>query len=156
MLTPTTRFTDATFQTALTLSSQNNPFADENGNIQVRPGNRLPGVPRHLFKVGADYGITEKWVVGFSALVASGKFLTGDELNLNPTTGAYGVLNIHSNYQVIEHVQVFAQIENVVNSRYATFGTFSRWDPIRPSYRRQDRPIHGASAWLRRSVPLAG
>ena len=66
-------FTDATFQTALTLSSENNPFADENGNIQVRPGNRLPGVPRHLFKVGADYGITEKWVVGFSALVASGK-----------------------------------------------------------------------------------
>ncbi len=117
--------TDATFQTALTLSSQNNPFADENGNIQVRPGNRLPGVPRHLFKVGADYGITEKWVVGFSALVASGRFLTGDESNLNPTTGAYGVLNIHSNYQVIEHVQVFAQLENVVNSRYATFGTFS-------------------------------
>jgi iron complex outermembrane recepter protein len=109
----------------LTLSSQNNPFADENGNIQVRPGNRLPGVPRHLFKVGADYGITEKWVVGFSALVASGRFLTGDESNLNPTTGAYGVLNIHSNYQVIEHVQVFAQLENVVNSRYATFGTFS-------------------------------
>ena len=118
-------FTDATFQTALTLSSENNPLADENGNIQVRPGNRLPGVPRHLFKVGADYGITEKWVVGFSALIASGRFLTGDESNLNPTTSAYGVLNIHSNYQVIEQVQVFALIENVVNSRYATFGTFS-------------------------------
>ena len=67
-------FTDATFQTALTLSSENNPLADAAGNIQVRPGNRLPGVPRHLFKVGADYGITEKWVVGFSALVASGKY----------------------------------------------------------------------------------
>ena len=47
------------------------------------------------------------------------------------------MLNIHSNYQVIEHVQVFALLENVVNSRYATFGTFSP-DPIRPSYRRQD------------------
>ena len=53
-------FTDATFQTALTLSSENNPFADADGNIHVQPGNRLPGRPPHLFKVGADYGITDE------------------------------------------------------------------------------------------------
>ena len=55
-------FTDATFQTALTLNSENNPSPTRAGNIQVRPGNRLPGVPRNLFKVGADYGITDNWV----------------------------------------------------------------------------------------------
>jgi outer membrane receptor protein involved in Fe transport len=118
-------FTDATFQTALTLSSENNPLADAAGNIQVRPGNRLPGVPRNLFKIGADYGITDNWVVGFSALVASGKYLVGDESNLNQTTGAYGVLNIHSSYQITKNVQAFGLIENILNNRYATFGTFS-------------------------------
>jgi iron complex outermembrane receptor protein len=109
----------------LTLSSENNPLADAAGNIQVRPGNRLPGVPRNLFKIGADYGITDNWVVGFSALVASGKYLVGDESNLIQTTGAYGVLNIHSSYQITKNVQAFGLIENILNNRYATFGTFS-------------------------------
>ena len=35
------------------------------------------------------------------------------------------MLNVHSSYQITENVQVFALIENVVNNRYATFGTFS-------------------------------
>src|SRR5262249_29972760 len=101
-------FTDATFQTTFTLSSENNPMADTEGNILVRPGNRLPGVPRHLFKIGTDYRVTEDWIIGFSALIASGKYFFGDEANLNPTTGAYGVLNLHSSYQVTENLQVFA------------------------------------------------
>jgi iron complex outermembrane receptor protein len=118
-------FTDATFQSALTLSSENNPGADVNGNIQVRAGNRLPGVARHIFKLGADYGVTENWLVGFSLKVASGQYLFGDEANLNPTTSAYGVLNIHSSYQITSNIQVFALLENALNARYETFGTFS-------------------------------
>jgi iron complex outermembrane receptor protein len=118
-------FTDATFQSALTLSSENNPGADANGNIQVRVGNRLPGVARHIFKLGADYGVTENWLVGFSLKVASGQYLFGDAANLNPTTSAYGVLNIHSSYQITSNIQVFALLENALNARYETFGTFS-------------------------------
>jgi outer membrane receptor protein involved in Fe transport len=118
-------FTDATFQSPLTLSSEDNPFADAAGNIQVQPGNRIPGIPRNLFKVGADYGITDSWILGFSAIVASGKYLAGDESNLNPTTGAYGVVNIHSSYQITKNFQVFALMENAFNVRYSTFGTFS-------------------------------
>jgi len=118
-------FTDATFQTALTLSSENNPRADGNGNIQVRPGNRLPGVARHIFKLGFDYGITENWLVGISMKAASGQYLFGDESNLNSMTGSYAVLNIHSSYQITSQIRVFGLMENVVNSRYETFGTFS-------------------------------
>ena len=125
-------FTDATFQTALTLSSENNPRADSNGDIQVRPGNRLPGVPRHTFKLGADYEVTENWLFGFSMKVASGQYLFGDESNLNSTTGSYGVLNLHSSYQVTSHIQVFGLLENVLNSRYETFGTFSPVEPNTP------------------------
>jgi len=118
-------FTDATFQTALTINSADNPFAGPDGTIQVQPGNKLPGVPRNLFKIGADYNVTTKWVIGFSAIAATGKYLIGDESNLNPTTGGYGVLNIHSAYQITEHFQAFALVNNVLNTRYATFGTFS-------------------------------
>jgi outer membrane receptor protein involved in Fe transport len=125
-------FTVATFQSPITLNSEDNPFADANGTIQVRPGDTIPGVPRHLFKVGADYGITDAWTVGFSAIVASGRFLVGDESNLNPTTGAYGVLNIHSSYQITKNFQVFALLENMLNTRFATFGAFSPVGPDTP------------------------
>lgn len=118
-------FIDATFQSSVTLNSENNPQADMNGNIQVRPGNRLPGVPRHVFRLGADYVATEKLLVGFSVRVASGQYLFGDESNLNATTGAYAVLNVHASYQIAERLQLFGLIENVLNARYETFGTFS-------------------------------
>jgi iron complex outermembrane recepter protein len=37
-------YIDATFQTSFTASSENNPGADANGNIQVQPGNHLLGI----------------------------------------------------------------------------------------------------------------
>src|SRR6185312_13840234 len=52
---------DATYQSAITLSSPDNPFADANGDIFVRPGNHIPGIPQHRFKVNVDYSITDKW-----------------------------------------------------------------------------------------------
>lgn len=116
--------TDATFRTAFTLSSEDNPAAD-NGTIQAKRGNRLPGVPQHLFKLGADYGVTEAWTVGFSGKVASGQYLFGDESNQNPQTGAYGVVNVHTQYQVTKNFQVFGLVENAFNARYETYGTFS-------------------------------
>jgi iron complex outermembrane recepter protein len=44
----------ATFQTGFTASSENNPGADANGNIQVQPGNHLPGIPSNFWKLGVD------------------------------------------------------------------------------------------------------
>ncbi|MBV8122156.1 MAG: TonB-dependent receptor, partial [Alphaproteobacteria bacterium] len=38
-------YIDAQFQTGFTASSSNNPGADADGNIQVQPGDRLPGIP---------------------------------------------------------------------------------------------------------------
>ena len=38
-------YTNATFQSAFVESSPENPGADANGNIQVQPGDRLPGIP---------------------------------------------------------------------------------------------------------------
>ena len=125
-------FTDATFQTALTLNSENNPQADAAGAIHVHPGNIIPGVPRHLFKIGADYEVTDAWTIGVSATAASGKYLLGDESNLNPTTGGYAVFNAHTSYQFTRNVQGFALVENVFNARYATYGTFSPIGPDTP------------------------
>jgi outer membrane receptor protein involved in Fe transport len=117
--------TDATFQTSFTEDSPLNPAADANGQIQVKPGNRLPGVPLHRLKLGASYGLTDDWTIGFDAIVSSGQFLFGDEANLTPSTGGYVLLNLNTSYRVTPNVEIFGLVRNVFNARYETFGTFS-------------------------------
>jgi iron complex outermembrane receptor protein len=118
-------YIDATFQTGFIASSDNNPGANANGNIQIRPGNHLPGVPTHLLKLGVDYQATEAWTVGGTGIAASGQYLFGDEANLTPKTPAYFVLNLHTSYQLTANLQLFGLIENALNTKYYTFGTFS-------------------------------
>jgi outer membrane receptor protein involved in Fe transport len=118
-------YTDATFRTAFLLGSQNNPFADENGQVQVRPGNRLPGIPQHRLKFGLQYDLTPDWTVGTTGIASSGRVLQGDGSNQNPTTGSYVVLNLNTSYQVTKAVELFGLVQNLTNEKYATFGGFS-------------------------------
>ena len=118
-------YTDATFRTPFTLGSQDNPFADANGLVQVRPGDRLPGIPQHRLKFGLQYELTPEWTVGTTGIASSGRYLQGDAGNQNPTTGAYVVLNLNTNYRVTKGVELFGLVQNVTNEKYATFGSFS-------------------------------
>ena len=118
-------YTDAAFLTGFTTSSENNPAADADGNIAIRRGDRLPGIPANVFKLGADYKVTDNWTVGGAGIAASGQFLFGDEFNLLPKTPPYFFLNLHTSYQVTKNFQLFALLENVFNATYYTFGTLS-------------------------------
>jgi iron complex outermembrane recepter protein len=120
---------DATFRNTLTLDSPNNPLAD-NGEITVRPGNHLPGVPRHRFKAGVDYKVWDDWTVGGDMVAVSGQYLVGDESNLNPKLPGYWVANLHTNYKVSRQVEVFGMVRNVFDKRYFTAGTFFEADAI--------------------------
>ena len=124
---------DATFQSDVTLSSPNNPAADANGNIQVRPGDHLPLLPEHRLKLGADYSVTEEWKVGGSLIVASGQYFVGDESNQNPKLPGYHVVNLRTSYDVGKYVEVFGRIDNVLNEKYANFGAFTSTGQITPS-----------------------
>ncbi len=118
-------YTDATFRTAFLLGSQNNPFADVNGQIQVRPGNRLPGIPAHRLKFGVQYDLTPDWTVGATGIASSGRVLQGDASNQTPDTGSYVVLNLNTTYRVRQGIELFGLVQNATNERYATFGGFS-------------------------------
>ncbi len=115
---------DATFQSPLTLPSPNNPFADANGNIQVSPGDRLPGIPLNQLKVGADYRPTEKWTIGAVLTYFSDQYLKGDESNQNAPLSGYAVVNLHTSYQATDHIQLFANVQNLFDAKYATFAEF--------------------------------
>ena len=118
---------DATFQSALTLNSPNNPFADANGQISVRPGNHLPSIPEHRLKIGTDYAVTESWTIGGSLVVASDQYLRGDESNQNPKIPGYAIVNLRSSYRLAEHFEIFGLVQNLFDQKYETFGSF--FDP---------------------------
>jgi iron complex outermembrane receptor protein len=115
---------DATFRSPLTLPSPSNPFADANGNIHVVPGDRLPGIPEHQLKLGADYRITPDWTVGGVLTCYSDQYLRGDESNQNLPLPGYAVVNLHTSYKVTENFEIFANIQNALNARYSTFAAF--------------------------------
>ncbi|MEE7469951.1 TonB-dependent receptor [Methylobacterium oryzae] len=120
---------DATFQFNGTLSSPNNPLADD-GAIQVRKGNIVPLVPTHQIKAGFDYFVTPNWQFGLYLQAFSSSYFRGDESNLNQSNlnrklPPYYVLNFQTKYQVTKNLEVFGLITNLTNNRYATFGTFA-------------------------------
>jgi outer membrane receptor protein involved in Fe transport len=121
-------FVNATFLSNLVLSSPFNPFADENGDIFVHPGDHLPGIPAHTFKTGFDYGLTRQLKFGADFIAVSGQYFQGDESNQNPQLGGYAKVNIHTSYDVNEHIQLYGLVNNLFNAHYGTFGNFFALD----------------------------
>jgi iron complex outermembrane recepter protein len=117
-------FVDATYQSALTISSPNNPAADANGNIFVRPGDRIPGIPAHRFKVGTDLDVTGAWKIGADLTLVGSQYLLHDDANQNPRVPPYAVVNLHTAYRLTPTVELFGRVNNLFNTRYYTAGTF--------------------------------
>jgi iron complex outermembrane recepter protein len=118
-------YTDASYQTGFVEAAGNNPDADANGNITINPGDRLPGIPAHQGKLGLTYKVTDKWTVGGVLIAQSGQYLFGDAANLTPQLPGFVTLNLSTSYQLTPHIQLFGSVENVTDSTYYTYGTFS-------------------------------
>jgi len=116
-------FIDATFQSTFSESSPSNSSADANGAIQVRPGNQIPGVPRHTLKLRVDCNLTERWTTGTSILTSSGVYARGDENNSdrNGRLPGYTLLNLDTRYAVSSALEVFARVNNLFDRRYYNF-----------------------------------
>jgi iron complex outermembrane receptor protein len=115
---------DATFLNNLTVQSPNNPFADDNGNIFVVPGDHIPGIPDFRFKLGGEYQITDPWKFGADLNVFGSQWLIGDQSNQNPKVPAYWVVNLHSSYKLTDNIEVFGLVQNLFNQHYYTSGAF--------------------------------
>ena len=108
------------------VSSSNHPLSAENEDgqrvIRVSPGDRIPGLPEHSLKLGADYLLFERLNVGFDVLYNSNQVLRGDESNqLDPLDG-YAVVNLRANYKFNDNIALFARITNLFDEDYESFG----------------------------------
>ena len=125
MLNAQFSYINATFRSPLVLNSPQNPYADENGNIQVEPGDHLPLIPKVRVKLGGDYELIHDWTVGGSLNYTGPAFYRGDESNQNPELPGYTVLSLRTTYKITKQVEVFANVQNLTDRRYSTFGLYS-------------------------------
>lgn len=141
-------YVDATFLSSNVIPSENNPKVttecsdfgiggddddgggddDDDNCMQIRPGNRLPGIPRHRFKAGFDYKLTPKWIFGADLIAASNQIFFGDEANLDKPLQGYTKVNLHTSYNITDNVQVYGLIENLFDNQYGIYGTYFNRD----------------------------
>ncbi len=131
-------FLNATYQSAQTVDGRSNstnesavagqPGLDD--TIDIVPGNYIPQVPRNTLKVFGEYKPTSKLTVELDVLAVGSSFARGNENNLDQPDGVYylgkgrsagyGVANMGLRYQVAQRVQLFVQMNNLLDKHYAT------------------------------------
>jgi iron complex outermembrane recepter protein len=117
-------FVNATYESAFLDQSPFNPAADANGNILVRPGDRLPNIPRSTAKFGVGYQATSSLHVGIDGQWESGAYLRGDEANLQALLPGYVVFDADADYAFAQGFDLYLVGENILDRRYATFGLY--------------------------------
>ncbi|HPH06180.1 MAG TPA: TonB-dependent receptor, partial [Methylotenera sp.] len=159
--------TDATFQDNFLMRSDDNSSAYflsgyDGYVIDVKKGNRMPGVPLHNLNANVSYEVTPKWQIGLNAVVHSKSFVRGNENNAhkkgviqrtvdvyNPTTGSfdrfqtpptnnpgsvpgYAVFNFQTSYKFNSEWTARMVINNVFDKEYFSAGRLGR-NPFSPS-----------------------
>jgi iron complex outermembrane receptor protein len=114
----------ATYRFAGLLPSPNSPFADDKGDVAVRAGDRIGGVPPGRFKLGADYRLTSALSIGGDLLGVSAQRRVGDEANQDAKLPPYWVAGAHAAWTLGHGLELFGRVENLFDRRYATFGTY--------------------------------
>ena len=119
----------ATFEEAFAVASVNHPNAAD-GEIAVRPGDRLPLVPERLLKAGLEFRATARLEVAVDVFYAASSHLRGDEANLTPAIPGHRVVNARVDYAVSSATTLFANVDNALDEEYATFGVFGEADEV--------------------------
>lgn len=131
-------FLDATYQSAETVGGSGNStnasaFAGGkglDGTIEVRPGDRIPLIPRHTLKAFADVEATSRLSLDLDLVAVSSAYARGNENNLHQpdgvyylgpgTSSGYAVVNLGARYRLTRKLQLFTTIDNLLNRRYDT------------------------------------
>lgn len=161
--------TSATFENSFKMAANDNSSSVETvtGNndfgreIQVNPGDVMPGVPLHNLNATISYAVTPKWQVGLTAVAHSMAYVRGNENNKHqkgvtlvdsyeePNTGTvipvsrapttspgsipgYMTFNFQTSYKLNSEWTLGLRINNIFDKEYFSAGRLGR-NPFSPS-----------------------
>ncbi len=128
----------ATYRSSACIVSEANSTAETSPNctgddeIEVRPGDRIPGLPQHSFKLAADWMALPGLSVGAQLRAYSGQFVRGNENNRHQPDGVdfngagriggFAVVDLTGSWKFGKNFELFGKVANVFDRRYATAG----------------------------------
>jgi iron complex outermembrane receptor protein len=146
-------YVKATYQSAACLLAANNSTrgqtaactaGGQDDEILVQAGNRIPGIPLHSLKLGADWHAGADWTLSADLVAYSSQFLRGNENNAHQpgtfsdilgggprsflgagTAPSYGVLNLATRIRLDRRWQFSALLNNLFDTHYATAGALA-------------------------------
>lgn len=128
-------FLDATYRSAETVggsgnSSNDGPAPGFEGNIAIRPGDRLPMVPRHIFKASAAWDVAPRVTLAAEVQAQSGMTARGNENGADQPDGvyylgsgrtpAYAVVAFDAEWRPRTGLKLYAKLTNAFDKRYYT------------------------------------
>jgi outer membrane receptor protein involved in Fe transport len=148
-------YVDATFESSACLLAENNSSRGQSpvctdtvagtGDdlILVSPGNRIPGIPEHQFRLSGEYRFDDRLSLGVTLIAFSDQFVRGNENNahqpgtftdllgddrsfLGPgTVEGYGIVNLVVRYRLHPNWELFGRVDNVFDKEYSTAGALA-------------------------------
>ena len=128
-------FLDATYRSAETVdgsanSSNDGPAPGFEGTIDIAKGDRIPLIPRHVFKAGVAIDPSPWATLSADMIAGAGVIARGNENGehradgvhyLAPgRTGGYAVVNLGAELRPAPQFTLYIQVGNVLNRAYAT------------------------------------
>jgi outer membrane receptor protein involved in Fe transport len=153
-------FTRAVYVTPFTINSPNNSSADPaSGDIDVRPGDRIPGIPARSLKLRGDWTVSERASLGLGWNWFDRQYARGDENNrdVHGALPAYSVANLVFKYELGEGWEVSAKADNLFNRSYQSFGILGEnfftgpnngYNPLAPAAEQFRSPGAPRAVWL--------
>ena len=129
---------DATYQRADTVNGSSNSSNSaalagapgQDGVINIQAGDRIPLIPRQMLKLFADYAVTPDFTLNGNLVALSGALARGNENNAHQADGktylgdgrsaGYAIFNLGAHYRATSNLQLIAQINNILDTRYNT------------------------------------
>jgi iron complex outermembrane recepter protein len=102
------------------------------GEIEVRAGNRLPGLPQHSLKATLDFQAMPGWRIGAQLSAFSSQYVRGNENNAHQpdgidffgsgSIGGHAVLNLTTSWMFAPGWELFGNVSNVFDRDYSSAG----------------------------------
>ncbi len=128
----------ATYRSSACIVAEHNSSAETSPNctgddeIEIRPGDSIPGLPRHSFKLAADWLALPGLSIGAQLRAYSSQYVRGNENNQHQPDGVdfngagriggFAVVDLTGSWKFGKNLELFGKVANLFDRRYATAG----------------------------------
>ncbi len=102
--------------------------------IPVANGDRIPGIPEHIYKANVGVDLWQRVSLGIDGIYSGNKYFRGDEANTTKPLAGYWVFNAKAEYKITKNFALFGRLDNIFDKNYNSFGVYGQANEIFPGF----------------------